>query len=207
MPGLRLRVPGLRVADHPSPAQLAALLTRLDDLSHVLAWASVPPAKGGGAASPSKRVGVAPPALAVVELPRVRLSFVAGTDGALHCAEHAGLSLSTAPPDAAVAELLWGVPHGVLLQSGSGAHALLVSAAARPLAAAGGADGADAGGGAGADAPCLLSRNDAAWLNALEGARHYLYPVHPSQALLESGAPSRVNAPPPCPRTSASTPS
>ena len=35
-------------------------------------------------------------------------------------------------------------------------------------------------------AACLLHRSDAAWLAALRQARHYLYPVHPSGALLGS---------------------
>ena len=35
-------------------------------------------------------------------------------------------------------------------------------------------------------ATCLLHRSDTVWLAALRQARHYLYPIHPSGALLGS---------------------
>ena len=287
----------LHAAPGSSLAKLAEVFRRLDDLSHVLAWARVPerskrsqgaPAHagrggwfGGGrdatdeGASKAARGGAETgtdggdrggdtggngrhlgsdrshleslePALCLIELPRLRLSFevrpssaatlaaseespgirpsgsssdisshtppangrgfakgysflgggrtggAGGADGAdsddaasnvrLYCREHARFFVSNARPPA-LSRLLEGLPHAVLLQADDGELAILVSAAARPVVAPSVAGG---GGGRGAPGRCLLVRSDSAWLAALPQARHYLYPVHPSHALLSS---------------------
>ena len=162
-------------------AQLAALFMRLDDLSHVLAWArlgagAVPPRpESGGGVDPLARGaggrdggGAHEAVLSLVELPRLRLSFEVrrvGEDVRLYCREHAGQYLSPRHMPA-LEPLLHGLPHAVALQGDDGDNALLVSAAAKPLLTA--------------DSRTLLLRGDTEWLANLPQARHYLYPVHSS---------------------------
>ena len=83
--------------------RLAAVLRRLDDLSHVLAWAR-DAASGGDEAAAARGGGGEGAAgggewrLALVELPRLRLSFearsAAGGETRLYCCEHSDLFLS-----------------------------------------------------------------------------------------------------------------
>lgn len=190
----------------PAVAALAELFRRVEDVSHVLAWARL----RDGAHADERGRGQAETtewALASVELPRLRLTFDVrpgslGSEPKLHCREHAGYFISNAAgqpgrlaqpdepaEDAARAhslrELLRCLPHALVLEDGQGDLAVLVSAAAKPFwppeqpAASGAraADCRDAG-------TCLLHRSDERWLQALTQARHYLYPVHPSLRVL-----------------------
>ena len=227
----------------PAASRLGALrelLLRLDDASHLLLWAAegAPPPAARAAqidtrASPdvhaAAAAAAAPPAeLALVELPRLRLSFDAkrvtaagergergggeggggkGRDGdevRLYCREHSGFFLCAGIDSllggggerggqgaqktdvdgqrASVEALLCGLPHGVLLQSGVDELAVLLGATAKPRVTA--ADDASSVEGGAEGGQVVLDRADEHWLANLAQARHYVYPVHPSRALL-----------------------
>ena len=226
-------------------ARLATIFRRLDDLSHVLAWAVDPNPPAIGSDDPpggtDHQLPNVPPALRLIELPRLRLSFevrapssasatsaadaadatggaggdgslyydsASGTDGLrIYCREHASFFITNARP-AALGHLLHGLPHAVVLQAEDGELAVLVSAAAKPIVTAKYDEGGMGGGGSAASVAsttsppsppdvisesgiargsrCVLQRSDTHWLANLPQARHYMYPVHPSQALLSS---------------------
>jgi len=82
---------------------LAALFRRLDDLSHVLAWAKLKPEsaqRGEGRGAPAAGATEPEWRLTSVELPRLHLSFEVrangGSEPRLYCREHANLFLSNA---------------------------------------------------------------------------------------------------------------
>ena len=83
---------------------------------------------------------------------------------------------------ASVEALLCGLPHGVLLQSGVDELAVLLGATAKPRVTA--ADDASSVEGGAEGGQVVLDRADEHWLANLAQARHYVYPVHPSRALL-----------------------
>jgi hypothetical protein len=188
----------------PAVAALAALFRRVEDVSHVLAWARM---REGADERGRGQAETAEWALASVELPRLRLAFdmrpgAPGGEPKLHCREHAGYFISNAAgqpagsaaqpdepsEDAARAhslrELIASLPHALVLEDGQGDLAVLVSAAAKPFwpaeqaQASGSREGRDDAG------TCLLHRSDKQWLAALPQARHYLYTVHPSLHVL-----------------------
>ena len=215
---------------------LAMILRRLDDPSHILAWArrrrpaETAPADDlhdrtagvAGASSTSSDLDDGGWALASVELPRLRLAFEVkrssgGTGGVtrLYCREHASMFISSVTAinqtsegsidldgghargrAGAVRQLLGCLPHAVVLEDEQGELAVLVSAAAKPYSKnttapadqsprATNPNGRDESYHIRRDAgTCLLERNDLAWLAALTQARHYLYPIHPSNRVL-----------------------
>jgi hypothetical protein len=100
--------------------QLAALLSRLDDLAYVLAWSKMPPDTDGRLVS-----------VDFIELPRLQLSFYAvrGADGVtrLHSSDLIGTFISDRR-GGRLESVLSGLPHGVLLESMDGELALIVPA-------------------------------------------------------------------------------
>jgi len=122
-------------------------------------------------AKPSGRARTAPPAS-----PFEKGILDGGSDSfgrRLYCAEHPQLFISDARPPA-VARLLRGLPHALLLQDDYGALHVLLPATARPV-------WVHEGGGPKA---LLLRRDDDAWIASLGSTKHHLCAVHPSGALL-----------------------
>jgi hypothetical protein len=137
--------------------RLSRLLSRLEDLSHLLVWSRANTAGTGK--------GLGPNAIELIELPRLRLSFRArAEDGSppppgegagelrLFCEQHEGLFISNRR-SAEVLRLLQGVPNSLLLEHLTGGLFVLVSAGTRPkrVALADGAPTAAADAGAEAD--------------------------------------------------------
>ena len=164
---------------------------RLDDLSHILAWAHAPVADGT-TADPNKSTGVggARPAAGYsahsIELPRLFLTFRAraAADGTVRllCEQHEGYFVSSRrSPE--IGRLLDGVPHSLLLERDDGALSVLVSAGARPRRI--GSAGPNAGPGAHLFPSVLkLECANEAWLANLGPTRHYMCAVHLSGGFL-----------------------
>lgn len=110
-------------ADPDTPlGQIASLFTRVEDLSHVLAWTE------GRAFGRNDKCS-----LSVVELPRLRLSFtpkiVPGPDGGtllrMYSDDHQGYFISSQRNEQ-LRTLVTGLPHSLLLENHSGAFAVLL---------------------------------------------------------------------------------
>ena len=152
--------------------QLADVLMRLENLSHVLVWSA------SSGADPNEKATID-----LVELPRLRLHFRAEPDerGRMRLAsvEHAGLYVATCC-DERTAGLLQGLPHTLLLENANGEQFVLLSAAtlpSRPALAA-----------AKLSSEVLLDRSNRDWLRSIGNAPAYLYAVH--VGLLTLGAPT-----------------
>ena len=156
--------------------QLVKLLSRLDDLSHVLLWSA-----------PEHACGAAPEAhlpLDLVELPRLRLSFRVVLSASASAAsgkplarlaslEHPGLEVTWSASDA-VQRFLHGIPHALLLSSAEGELYVLIPALSKPCLLS---DPADPLSG-----QLVLANNADGWAAGLPSTRHYLYPMHRSTA-------------------------
>ncbi|CAL1170137.1 unnamed protein product [Cladocopium goreaui] len=150
---------------------LTELLARLENLSHILAWSDRVDGKGG---------------VSRIELPRLSLSFTRDGGGRFYCDQLAGHWILENPESTSVPvhKLLAHFGGGsVLLGTGDGNLAILVSALAQPLRpwALGGALGAAGSGPAEEFLPgqLLLRRASGAWVERLrEGSRYYCYPLH-----------------------------
>eukprot|EP00667_Euglena_gracilis_P000067 EG_transcript_67 len=150
---------------------LANALVRLDNLSHCLVWS----AEEG-------RVDL-------VELPRLGLSFSAKHApewSKLYCQEHSGLFL-TARQCPQAEQLMQALPNGVLLENDQEELFILVSGATRPCRP----DLAWPEGALPRPLPSLkfpsdiiLEHGNQEWVANITEAKHYLYPVHVSQAAL-----------------------
>jgi len=143
---------------------LANLLMRIENLSHCLAWAR----------TDSTTVDL-------IELPRLRLSFVAKTvdlgNGAttlLYSRDHDGLFISNYR-DSMIQKLLEGVPHSLLLENVDHELFMLVPGAALPIRPSIVEDRFPT--------EIVFDRNRSNWLSNLE-VRHYLYPIHKSKSFL-----------------------
>eukprot|EP00435_Cladocopium_sp_Y103_P036830 s365_g9.t1 len=153
---------------------LTELLARLENLSHILAWSDRVDGKGG---------------VYRIELPRLSLSFTRSDGdggGRFYCDQLAGHWILENPESTSVPvhKLLAHFGGGsVLLGTGDGNLAILVSALAQPLRpwALRGASSAAGSGPAEEFLPgqLLLRRASGAWVERLrEGSRYYCYPLH-----------------------------
>ncbi len=150
--------------------RIAQVLTRIEDLSHILCWTT----SGLGV------VG-APVSIALIELPRLNLKFrpVAGADGKVRlCSmEYDGLFISDRHVDLPEWETLSvGIPFSVLLESPVGELLFLVSNAelSRPVIY---------------NWPfsthIVPLRSSDSWMHVME-TRFFLYPVHISRTYLQT---------------------
>ena len=172
---------GLRLAHPHDPAmrQVMATLLRCEAAAQILLWCHADTGQ-----------------LAQIELPRLRLNFVArpapaaaataaadgegggkgggegGGEGVrLYCEEEPGFWLARGPRDPAVDELLLGLPMALLLQNAQAEFLVLLPAAGRPMPSADGV---------------WLRHGEPEWVAALGDVRHYAYPVHACGVFLSS---------------------
>ena len=165
---------------------LIALLERIEDLSHVLVWSGKKCDVGvasnnpfGNAAASAFGGGESMVAVALIELPRLALSFeaVKRTDGSvrLYSKEHPGHYIGHLQGERKAA-LVRGLPHALTLINEEGDPFVLLSALAKPCRLSDPAEPLAS--------QLLISRHSSAWLASLTGVRHYLYAMHRSQAFL-----------------------
>ena len=143
---------------------LGAVLSRVDSLAHVLAWARYD--EGRDLSQPA---AVKQSELAIVTLPRLKLTFQARRVGGvvrLFSADHADLFI-TNERDELTSGLLAGMPHSLLLSNSNGEVSVLVAADApvRPIIEQ-----------TPFSTALVIDRHNAAWASALEHP-YYVYPV------------------------------
>jgi hypothetical protein len=142
---------------------LANVMTRVENLSHVLAWACF-----DEAAKLANPLAVEQSDLRIVSLPRLKLTFQAREVGGsvrLYSVDHADLFITNERNETSA--LLKGIPHSLLLSDTNGKIDVLVPAwkpfrpaiAAEPFST-----------------ELVLGRNDSDWYNALDQP-YYIYPV------------------------------
>ena len=146
---------------------LASLMARIENLSHVLAWARFDESTDLRAPSAVRHDD-----LYIVSLPRLKLTFQARkVDGVvrLYSVDHADMYV-TNERSAETTELLAGLPHSLLLSNSNGEISVLVPAVrpVRPLIRS-----------VPFSTELVLDRADASWAKSLESP-YYLYPVHVS---------------------------
>jgi hypothetical protein len=154
--------------------RIGMLLSRLDNLSHVLVWSSAPVRNGGDASS-----------IDVIELPRVNLTFkgrkVETIDGKiehrLYSNDHNGLYISTSTESREIVEKLLGsISHFIVLQNSDNDLFVLMPGCALPRRL--NTDGTAL------SVQVILDRRNKEWIDNLGEVRCYLYPVHNSQGKL-----------------------
>ena len=146
-------------------SNLASLLMRLENLSHCLAWCK----KGGNS-------------IDYLELPRLRLSFIAKTEknssgkdvSRLYSLDHAGLFISNYRCEM-TESLLTGIPHSLILENVDHELFVLTPGAALPIRPSIIEDRFPT--------DVVFDRCNQQWLNNLD-VRHYLYPIHQSKTFL-----------------------
>ena len=151
--------------------RVGMLLSRLDNLAHVLVWSS-DEVRGGMDAS----------AIDIVELPRVNLSFkarkVETIDGKvehrLYSNDHNGLYISTATESREIVEKLLGsISHFIVLQNSDNDLFVLMPGCALPRRL--NTDGTAL------SVQVILDRRNKDWIDNMGEVRCYLFPVHNSQ--------------------------
>jgi hypothetical protein len=151
--------------------RIGMLLSRLDNLAHVLVWSSAPVRTGGDASS-----------IDAIELPRVNLSFkgrkVETIDGKmehrLYSNDHDGLYISTSTESREIVEKLLGsISHFIVLQNSDNDLFVLMPGCALPRRL--NTDGTAL------SVQVILDRRNKEWIDNLGEVRCYLYPVHNSQ--------------------------
>ena len=152
---------------------LATVLTRIEAIGSILAWAPYDEAKDMG-----KPTAVAQEDLAIVALPRLKLTFQArrvGGNVRLYSIDHADLFI-TNERDELTDELLAGIPHSLLLSNSNGERSVLVAAdmPIRPIITM-----------VPFSTALVIDQGDAKWASALENP-YYVYPVHISLSFLYS---------------------
>ena len=140
-------------------ARVASLFTKIESIGYILAW------------SESERDSVQ-----LVELPRLRLSFVAAKIAgrcSFLCNEHAGLFVPSEPCSYAK-QLITGLPCALLLSNSTKEFFIMMNAAVKPLRPNQRENFPNA---------LLLDRADRNWLSNLS-VPHYLYQIHVSRRFL-----------------------
>jgi hypothetical protein len=154
--------------------RLGLLLSRLDNLSHVLAWST--------AKIQSQH---APCPIDFIELPRVNLSFKAKevdlVDGKkehrLYSNDYDGLYIATSTEAREIAERLLGsISHFIVLQNADKDLFILVPSCALPRRLH--SDGSHL------SVQVVLDRRNKDWNNNIGEVRSYLYPIHNSRSFL-----------------------
>lgn len=181
--GASLRLLSLLAAPRKSRLHsVARVLSRVENLSHVLAWTDVDvdqdrslpgnPSDGFEFAAP-----LLCPALSLIELPRLKLAFSGRVDHEgslrLYSLDHSDLFI-TNDRHPAVNAMLAGIPHSLLLANLKGEMAVLVPVlrTVRPSV-----------GSEPFSTMLVLDRSDKPWAAALS-SRYYMYPVHVSASFL-----------------------
>jgi len=154
--------------------RIGMLLSRLDNLSHILIWSTAKINRAHDACS-----------IDVIELPRVNLSFKAKKmekiDGSmehrLYSNDHDGLYISTSTESREIAEKLMGsIAHFIVLQNADNDLFVLIPGCALPRRL--NVDGANL------SVQVILDRRNQEWINNIGEVRCYLYPVHNSKSFL-----------------------
>ena len=154
--------------------RIGMLLSRLDNLSHVLVWSAVKIRTAHDACS-----------IDVIELPRVNLSFkskrVETIDGKvehrLYSNDHDGLYISTSAESREIAERLLGsISHFIVLQNADNDLFVLVPGCALPRRL--NVDSSHL------SVQVILDRRNKEWIDNIGEVRCYLYPVHNSKSFL-----------------------
>jgi hypothetical protein len=147
------------------------LLSRLDNLAHVLIWSSANVRDAGDASS-----------IDLIELPRVNLSFkakqVETIDGKsehrLYSNDHNGLYISTSTESREIVDKLVGlISHFIVLQNSDNDLFVLMPGCALPRRL--NTDGTAL------SVQVILDRRNKEWIDNMGEVRCYLYPVHNSQ--------------------------
>jgi hypothetical protein len=151
---------------------LADVMVRVENLSHVLAWARFDESADLGRAD-----ALSQSSLHIVSLPRLKLTFQArqvGDSVRLYSVDHADLFITNERDE--TASLLAGLSHSLLLSSSNGEMSVLVPAwkPVRPTIEA-----------VPFSTELVLDRADAEWLENSEHP-YYVYPVHVSLSFLYS---------------------
>ncbi len=146
----------LHASEGTALARVAAIFSQIESIGYILAWTS-------GTQSGELSVDL-------VELPRLRLSFIGRVDGGetrFYCQEHAGLFilLDRSPYSE---KLLSGLPCALLLTNATKELFILMNATVKPLRPNQSEYFSSA---------LLLDRQDSIWTSNLS-VPHYLYQVH-----------------------------
>jgi hypothetical protein len=158
--------------------RLGMLISRLDNLSHVLVWSET---KLTNSASSSDQAC----SIDVIELPRVKLSFKAKrvetisgkVEHRMYSNDHDGLYISTSSESREVAERLLGnVAHFIVLQNADNDLFVLIPGCALPRRLH--QDGSHL------SVQIILDRRNQEWIANMGEIRCYLYPVHNCRAFL-----------------------
>ena len=175
---------------HSRLHSVAKTLARLENLSHILAWASCAP-DGPGAVSSDQRGSSARermlaqaiqaprgcPSFEMVELPRLKLSFMSRLDEdgtmRLFSMDHANLFVSNTRDPRAV-KLIAGIPNSLLVANAQGEVSILVSVwkVARPAVQS-----------HPFSTSLVLNHASGPW-NAAQDQHYFLYPIHVSMSFL-----------------------
>lgn len=154
--------------------RVGMLLSRLDNLSHVLIWSTA-----------AIRTPDSPAAIDYIELPRVNLSFkaksVESVDGQvdlrLYSNDYDGLYIATSTEAREIAERLLGlVSHFIVLQNADNDLFVLLPSCALPRRLH--IDGSHL------SVQVILDRRNQDWIKNIGEVRSYLYPVHNSRSFL-----------------------
>jgi hypothetical protein len=154
--------------------RVGMLLSRLDNLAHVLVWSK-------------SQVGSAhvPATIDMIELPRVNLRFTArnetNLDGTtvnrLYSNDYDGLYIATSTEAREIAErLLGGIAHFIVLQNADNDLFVLIPGCALPRRLH--MDGAHL------SVQVILDRRNQEWIDNIGEVRTYLYPIHNSRSFL-----------------------
>lgn len=154
--------------------RVGLLLSRLDNISHVLVWST------SAVNSPHSDCTID-----FIELPRVNLSFkakdVESVDGKvehrLYSNDYDGLYIATSTEAREIAERLLGaISHFIVLQNGDKDLFILLPSCALPRRLH--ADGSHL------SVQIILDRRNKDWNNKIGEVRSYLYPIHNSRSFL-----------------------
>jgi hypothetical protein len=154
--------------------RVGMLLSRLDNLAHVLVWSAT-----------KVKTAHEPCGIDLIELPRVNLSFKSkdfkSIDGdvehRLYSNDYNGLYIATSNEAREIAEkLLGGISHFIVLQNADNDLFVLIPSCALPRRLHG--DGSHL------SVQVILDRRNNEWINNIGEVRSYLYPVHNSRAFL-----------------------
>jgi hypothetical protein len=154
--------------------RIGMLLSRLDNLSHVLMWSSQKVQSAHDACS-----------IDVIELPRVKLTFkskrIESIDGRveqrIYSNDHDGLYISTSTESREIAEKLLGsIAHFIVLQNADNDLFVLIPGCALPRRLH--IDGSHL------SVQIILDRRNQEWIDNIGEVRCYLYPVHNSKSFL-----------------------
>lgn len=154
--------------------RLAMLLSRLDNLAHVLVWSTS-----------DTRSAHAPSSIDIIELPRVNLSFKAkkvesiegGTEHRIYSNDFDGLYIATSNEAREIADRLLGtIEHFIVLQNAENDLFVLMPGCALPRRLH--VDGSHL------SVQVVLDRRNQEWIDHIGEVRCYLYPVHNSRSFL-----------------------